>query len=294
MKIVLVLVFLACLSAFSESTKYDSVVYKLKEIEKNHSNFAKVFSIGTNDDNIEILAMRISTNPLISDPTKISHVIVSTHHGNEGKATDFAFAFIERILERFSGWELYSKDFDTEWIIIPVLNISGYNISSRYEHGIDPNRDYPGPCISEPGGKLKSIRVLMAYLNSRIITGTVTVHGYIGSLTYPWGVSTTNTHTLDHNFYTEVTSKAAKFNNYQYGTSTDIIYPADGTYEDYVYWKHGIWSLLVELRSGSQTDIDETVKAVETFFDNINSSPSTKNQMTGYCTREKPKDLQIE
>ena len=40
-----------------------------------------------------------------------------------------------------------------------------------------------------------------------------------------------------------------------WGASTDVVYPCDGAFEDYAYWKHGMWSLLLELDSGSASDL---------------------------------------
>src|SRR3989338_4808287 len=173
-----------------------------------------------------------------------------------------------------------------EWVIIPILNVSGYNANQRHEHGYDPNRDYPNPCLpAGSGGKLKSIRQLMALLESRVFAGSVTVHGYDGSITYPWGLFTNNTHTQDHNLYHQIFSKAAQENGYRVGTAADIVYPANGCYEDFVYWKYGAWSLLLELRDGSTNDIARTVRSMAVFFDQINSSPSQTHSFLGGCTR---------
>jgi hypothetical protein len=48
---------------------------------------------------------------------------------------------------------------------------------------------------------------------------------------------------------------------YQTGNNTAIIYPADGTFEDYAFWKHGIWSLLFELGS-THTPTDDEVRTL--------------------------------
>lgn len=282
------------LKAFaSEPTgRYKTVVDGLLTLEKQYSKTAKVFSIGDNDDGTEIYAMRVSVNPATQDPKKIGQLIVSTHHGNELAAPQFTMYFLASLLKRYNSDELYRGNLaDMEWTIIPVLNISGYNAANRHEKGMDPNRDYPGPCHSAPGGKLKSIRRLMEYSGSRPFTGSLTVHGYVGALTYPWGVSVANTHTLDHNQFSAITQKAASFNGYTVGTSTDIVYPVDGAYEDWSYWKHGMWSLLLELKDGSQTDIQKTSLAIESYFNALDSSPSTKNQLTSSCNRGLKPDL---
>lgn len=278
--------------AVAPTGRYKNVVDKLALLQNQYPGFAQVLSIGTNDDDTDIAALRISLTPAVSDPKKVGHLVVSTHHGNESKAADFTLYFIEELLKRYSSTELFRGSLaDTEWLIIPVLNISGYNAHSRHEHGYDSNRDYPGPCLTAPGGKLKSIRLLMSHLKTRIYTGSLTVHGYVGALTYPWGVNTGDTHSLDHNAFEKITKAAASLNGYRFGTSTDVVYPADGTYEDYAYWKHGLWSLLLELRDGSTNDIRDTSKAIALYFDQLDSSPSVKNQLTGQCSRAGSLDL---
>ena len=276
--------------------RYALAIEKMKELNKQHPDISQLINLGKNDEGVDIIGMRVSTTPRVIDNRKIGQLVVATHHGNEGKSTTLALYFLARLLRRFESGQLYTHNLGAmEWTIIPVLNVSGFNANSRHEHGVDPNRDYPGPCTSSPGGRLASVRSLMNLLKVRTFAGAVTIHGYIGTLTFPWGVSTDNTHTHDHNFYASVVGKAAQLNGYRSGTSTDLIYSATGTFEDYVYWKHGSWSLLVELATGNSGDIEATAKSVEYFFNGIDSSPSTKNQLTGSCTRQHRRpDLGIE
>ncbi len=283
-------------SAASDPTgRYKVIVDKMNELHNAHPNTTEIYSVGENDDGVEVLAMRVSTAPKAMDPKKIGQLVVSTHHGNELAAPEFTMYWLNELVKRYDTSELFRGNLaDTEFTVIPVLNVSGYNGNNRYEHGQDPNRDYPGPCISGEGGKLKSIRIAMNVLASRVFTGSLTVHGYAAALTYPWGVSVGNTHTLDHNEYDRILKSAAELNGYRYGTSTDIVYPCDGAFEDYVYWKHGVWSLLLELKNGDANDIRDTSTAITYFFDQLTSSPSVKNQLTSQCQKSRKPDLHNE
>lgn len=275
--------------------RYKNIVEQMKTLNTKYPQFTSIFSIGDNTEGVEIYAMRVSVTPQSVDTKKIGQLVVSTHHGNESAAPVFTMHFLEELLKRYSSTDLYRGNLaDQEWTVIPVLNISGYNANNRHEYGQDPNRDYPGPCIAAQGGKLKSIRRMMDFMQTRTFAGSLTVHGYAGALTYPWGVSTNNTHTHDHNAFEKITAKAAKLNGYRYGTSTDIVYPCDGAYEDYAYYKFGMWSLLLELESGSANDIRTTSEAIMAYFDQLESSPSVKNQMTGQCNRNRMPDLRNE
>ena len=291
---IFILFFLTALNSFGID-RYRALLDRLEILSSKFKDTSEIFSIGKNDDGVDIKAIRISTTPKQVNQEKIGHLLVGTHHGNELGAAEFTIKFIENLLGRYHSDELFKgKLSETEWTIIPVLNISGYNAANRYEHGVDPNRDYPGPCISEPGGKLKSIQTLMALMNQRVYVGSLTVHGYVGSLTYPWGVATPDTHTLDHNTFEKITSKAAEFNNYQVGTSTDIVYSCDGSYEDFAYWKHGMWSLLLELKNGNPQDIDSTIPAIASYYDQLDSAPSTHHTLTAGCNRNRKPDLHYE
>jgi len=264
--------------------RYKDVVDKMTSLQQQYASISSMFSIGQNDDGVDIYAMRISLTPAKIDPSKVGYLVVGTHHGNELYAATFTVEFLQSVLARYTSSELVHSTLpETEWTFVPVLNVSGYNADDRYEHGQDPNRDYPGPCISAAGGKLKSIRLMMNLLDTRIFTGSLTVHGYLGGLTYPWGVDVSDTHTKDQNLYDSLFSKAAALNGYRYGTSTDVVYPCDGAFEDYVYWKKGIYSMLLELVSGSDQDRADTLKATTLYFDSLEASPSVSNQFTTQC-----------
>ena len=287
--------FVFVVEAGEPTGRYKKVVDELSLLQQKYKTLSQVFSIGQNGEGTEIYALRISTTPSVVDPKKVGHIIVSTHHGDESAAPLFTLYLIDQLLKRYSSNELFRGDLaNTEWTLIPVLNATGYNANQRRENDKDPNRDYQSPCTSHPGGALKSVAQLVKLLTARIYSGSVTVHGYHGSLTYPWGLYTTNTHSLDHNLFQQITAKAAALNGYRYGTASDIVYPANGCYEDYAYWKHGLWSLLLELKNGSTDDIQKTTLAIFSFFDQLDSSPSLKHQFNGSCTRENPVDLRLE
>jgi hypothetical protein len=64
-------------------------------------------------------------------------------------------------------------------------------------------------------------------------------------------------------FFKDFVALATRESGYQTGNATEVIYAANGTYEDYAYWKHGVWSLLFELgnsHSPSQGAIDDMVR----------------------------------
>lgn len=262
------------------AAKYDDIITKMNKLQADHPNEIKIITIGTNNNGNDILAMRISSTPELVDTSKIGLVVVATHHGNEGETSQIALDYSLKALAlaETGNYEIY---------LIPVLNISGFNKNSRYENGFDPNRDYPAPCKEDTPFKLKSTKALADLLDSRPFTASVTLHGFIGIVTYPWGMSTEDIYTADQSYYDILTAKVAGVAGYHYGNSTETIYGANGCYEDFVYSKYGLWSLLFEIADGSDSDVKKNVEAIDVFFKEINMSPSINHTFTGTCSESR-------
>ncbi len=79
--------------AAAPTGRYKTIHDQMKALEAGHPQVAKVFSIGTNDDGVELYALRISTAPQEMDKSKIGQLMVATHHGNEGGSTQLAMEF---------------------------------------------------------------------------------------------------------------------------------------------------------------------------------------------------------
>ncbi len=281
-------------TARAETTAYDKILVEISELQTKNPDLVSSFDIGWNEIGIPIRALRISNNPGHLDPTKIGHLIVATHHGDERHAPMLAMHIARSLVVQYRAPHMLRGRLpDTEWTIVPVLNTSGYNANTRNEFRRDSNREYPGPCNSGPV-TLRSIQAMMQLLQSRTYTATATIHGYLGTMTYPWGFATSETHTLDDTKYASLLRDATRFNRYPYGRSGDVVYPVFGSYEDWVYWKHGVWSILVELDSGDPRDLVDTTDAMLTFFEQVDSSPSVRNGHQGNCRTNYGVDLHLE
>ena len=276
------LFFLSLFISFNSfaSSNYSKISKRIKKsINSNPS--LEGFVLGKNDHGQDILGVKFIGN----SKNRVSHLVVAAHHGNETKSAELAARFVE-YLDRTGGGEF--KDMDL--YIIPVLNIGGFNKEDRHERDSnnrshDPNRDYPDPCISKKNFKLKSTSHLANFVKSKDIIGAITIHGYYGSLTYPWGIYTDNYETLDHKVFHKKAKDAVLENNYIVGTHADISYPAGGAFEDWAYFEHGIWSLLVELEDSPNygDDIKMIVRSLKSFP----RSRSVDHRHTGSCERNK-------
>lgn len=220
----------------AQTSKYDNVIKRLESIQSSVPNQTEIFSIGQNDQGQIIKGLKIGSG-------QNKALVVGTHHGNEYGSTEVAMGFAAYLAKApISDLTVY---------VIPVLNISGYNKGSRYESNlatvVDPNRDYTGPCVKTKSFTLSSTKALANFIDQENIVISATLHTYSPVVVYPWGISTHNLSTPYDAQYIELVKAATIESGYQWGNNTELLYAADGTFEDYAYWKHGIWSLLFEL-----------------------------------------------
>ena len=260
-------------------TNYDKVVSTLQQIAEQNPANAQLISIGVSDQGVPIQALQIGAGD-------VNSLIVGTHHGNEYGSTAVALGLADSLAKNpVKGQTVY---------IIPVLNITGYNKNNRNESGIkgsfDPNRDYTGPCKSGATFNLKSTKALSDFLEAKNIQISATLHTYWPAVVYPWGISTQDLSTPYDAQYIELVKAATQESNYQIGNNTQVLYPADGTFEDYAYWKHGIWSLLFELGFSHNPDstaiknmVDVNTPGIRRFLENSPKQRVTNHAFVGKC-----------
>jgi len=275
------------------AVEYDRVTTKMTQLMAAYPNLTQSMSIGTNDQNAQILGLKIEKKNIYQDSIeKRRFLLVGTHHGNERLSADLALRFAEDLLKRFAGTTSYESEEiagleDAIFYVVPVLNIDGFNANRREDktssgQSIDPNRDYPDVCVDQPSFRLKSTANLARFIDQENIVGAVTVHGYVGTFTYPWGIYTDDTKTLDDAFFKNVTNRAVLFNNYRTGTHTAVIYAAAGAFEDYAYHKFGVWTTLLELARSPKLDRDSL--AMLSYFADLPAERSNQHQHLGNCT----------
>ncbi|OFZ00904.1 MAG: carboxypeptidase [Bdellovibrionales bacterium GWB1_52_6] len=260
--------------------KYEQVRMHMHGLVAQQPERARIVTIGESDSGRAVEGIAIGNGP-------VKNLVVATHHGNEYGSTEVAKAFAASLLEApISGQTVY---------VVPVLNIGGYNQGRRYESSIDgrshdPNRDYPGPCGSEGPFGLKSTAGLARFVEQEGIVGSAALHTYSPAVVYPWGFSTNDLSTPYDDLYKMLVQAATVESKYQTGNSTEVIYAADGTYEDYVFWKHGVWSLLFELgksHSPSPAAVQEMIRVnvpgLRRMFEQTPRERAERHDFTGKC-----------
>ena len=288
--IITLFVFCGAVASFGgeESTRYDAIVKQMQDLAVANPHVAQVVTLGPNDQGIKILGLRIE-RPETFDGEKAKHLLVGTHHGNEEDAAPLSLAFATELVNIFTGGKSLYKDHlaNRIYYVFPVLNIFGYNQNSREEKDAagqwhDPNRDYPDPCIDNRYFKLRSTALIAQFIDTQKIVSAVTIHGYVGTFTYPWGFYTEDPETPDHHFYHALLSYSVEVNNYRIGTHKDVIYPASGTFEDWAYHDHGVWVALLEV--SWNPDYEADVELLMRFFVAVPQTRSSDHAHYGQCS----------
>jgi len=257
------------------SQDYAAIQRIMRDIVSQNAGRVSLISIGTNNQGVTIEGLKIGNGT-------IHNLLVATHHGNEYGSTEVAKGFMRATAAvPIQGQTVF---------VIPVLNIPGYNSRNRYETSIDPNRDYPGPCGTSGPFRLKSTSALAAFIDRENIVASETLHTHGPMVLYPWGLSTHDTKTEYNDLFIQLGQAAARESGYTVGNSTDLLYPADGTFEDYSFWKHGTWSMLFELgttHSPTQAQVDQmvavNVPGMRRMFEVAPTSRADRHGFTGKC-----------
>ena len=296
--LIMFLILLGPMAAWAKDdalTRYDAIVNEMKLLQIRYPHLAEIVTLGENDQGVNILGLRIERPETLEG--KVGHLLVGTHHGNEHHAPLLSLSFAGKMLEIFEeGPSSFRGNLSSGvYYIFPVLNISGYNSNHRYEKDAagrwhDPNRDYPDICVDNVYFKLRSTALIAQFIDVNNIISAVTVHGYLGTFTYPWGFYTKDPQTPDHHLYDSILSYAAKANGYKTGTHKEIIYPASGTFEDWAYQEYGVWVALLEIDYSYDEEAD--VEALLRFFSSVPQKRSLDHAHYGQCSEIAMRDTQ--
>lgn len=271
-------------------TGYANVQKALEQIQSENSANVQLVDIGLSESGHMIQGLKIGNGPTAS-------LVVGTHHGNEYGSTAVALG----AAESFAKNPLR----DHTVYVIPVLNAAGYNTRNRYERtskgNVDLNRDYPGPCRSGTPYKSQTSKLLADFIDSHSIVQSATLHTHAPAVLYPWGLSTRDTKTPYDDLYISLAKAATVESGYDVGNSTEYLYAADGTFEDYAFEHSGIWSLLFEMGTShypSENDmrnmVATNVPGLRRFFENAPKERATNSKFTGKCNKTVPQRYVLE
>jgi carboxypeptidase T len=240
------------------------------------------WSIGQTHEGRDIWCFRVSDNPEV-DENEAEILIDGMHHAREIMASEFPIMFAEYLAQN------YGVDPQITWLvdnrelyIVPIVNPDGvvYNESTNPNgggmwrknrrnnggsYGVDPNRNYPymwgldnngsSPYPSDDtyrgpsAGSEPEVQAMMGLINSHNFRTQDSVHTYSNLTLFPWGY--TSNDSPHHNIFVHMGEEMTKFNGYEAGQPSDILYDVNGGTNDWAYGaqdEHGfIFSFTNEL-----------------------------------------------
>uniref|UniRef100_A0A7E4VWY0 ShKT domain-containing protein n=1 Tax=Panagrellus redivivus TaxID=6233 RepID=A0A7E4VWY0_PANRE len=114
---------------FGEYHSYDEMIQWMNEIERNYPHMAKVFSIGTTNENRPIKGIQIG-NPINAGKSKRAVWIDGGIHAREWAAVHTALYFIEQLIAGYDTDPQVRGYVDTlNFYIVPVANPDGFEYS---------------------------------------------------------------------------------------------------------------------------------------------------------------------
>ena len=225
------------------------------------------WSIGQSHQGRDLWCFRVSANPEV-DEDEPEILIDGLHHAREIMASEFPIMFAEYLASNYGTDEEITWLLDNrELYIVPVVNPDGfvYNESTHPNgggmwrknrrnngdgsYGVDPNRNYPymwgldnngsSPYTGDDtyrgpsAGSEPEIQALMGLINEHNFRTHDSVHSYSNLTLYPWGYTTTDS--PHHSTYVHMGLEMTKFNGYEPGQPSDILYNVNGGANDWVY-----------------------------------------------------------
>uniref|UniRef100_A0A6B2L6S3 Peptidase M14 domain-containing protein n=1 Tax=Arcella intermedia TaxID=1963864 RepID=A0A6B2L6S3_9EUKA len=270
---------------FTSFPTYGQVLTWLNQQVSTYPDIASLIHIGKTANDLDILGLRLGR-----DPTKKIFYVHCTIHAREWITTTTCLWIIDNLLSQDPGRAELLSSF--QWVIVPVLNIDGYNYAHTSDRlwrknrepnpsssciGTDLNRNYAygwgglgtssNPCsdIYRGSGPYSAPEIraehefLMPYFDSSSVAAYVDIHSYGGLFMSPWGYTIKE---LPPDYpamelaMKEITEAIYQVNRrtYEYGPSAIVIYEAAGGSDDDAYGNGGVvYSFTVEAYGSSFT-----------------------------------------
>ena len=266
----------------------EEAVQRLDDIHNEYPNFvSEKISLGTTFQGRDIWAIKISDNVNIEeDEPEILYT--GMHHAREPMSFMNLYYYIYWLLENYQIDDDATNIIDNrELWFIPIVNPDGYEYNRSIApngggmqrknmretcgggaDGIDPNRNYsymwglddqgssPDGCnetyrgtspFSEP-----ETQAVKNFVESKNFKIALNYHSYSDLLIYPFGYSYENPmNPNDLNTFIEYAQDMTQYNNYEWGTGPDILYPVNGEACDWMYGEEGIFAYTPEIGGSS-------------------------------------------
>jgi carboxypeptidase T len=240
----------------------------MQGIATNHSDIAKLYSIGTSYEGRSILCLEISDNPGV-DEGEPGVFYMGLHHAREWPSVEICLFIANNLTSLYGANSTITNLVNNRRIwIVPVTNPDGYyychdlGIDWRKNrdyfpqygtYGVDTNRNYNGSCDGNIWGAWGSIangqvshdsssevycgpgptseledQAVTRMFLNNNICATITFHTYGEEVMWPWGY--TGAQTPDNAYLTSVGQQIAQRITSQSGSGTYTAHQSYGLY----------------------------------------------------------------
>ncbi|MFB3889999.1 MAG: M14 family metallopeptidase [Candidatus Bathyarchaeia archaeon] len=262
---------------------YAEAQSELYQIEQAHGSIAKVYVIGKSLENRDIMAIKISDNPQLMEPSEPAVLYMGCHHAREWISVEMPMNLAHYLVDNYGTDANVTKLVnERETWIVPIVNPDGLvysqtsytmwrknkrdnngnGIFDRYYDGVDVNRNYgykwgyddvgsswyPGDETYRGASafsepETQAIRALALQYNFVL---SVSFHSYGETMIFPWGYA--NLDTPDDALFNAIGAKMAVYNGYVYGNAKDgVIYNTNGDSDDWLYGERGTLAYTFEV-----------------------------------------------
>lgn len=272
----------------SEYTTYDELVAELNNLANTYPAICKVYDLGDSWENRNILAVKISSNPAVADPSKKDILVNGNHHAREIMTVEVPLYLAKKLCENYPSDPDVKRVVDNvETWILPMLNPDGHNyVFTTYNmwrknrrdngngtYGVDLNRNYDyhwgesgashtpssdtycGPyAFSEP-----ETQALRDLLNnpSHQFKYALNYHSYGRHMLFPWAYTSSWVAEPDRSYYVSLAQYLLEtLTGWDYGNDyTCLGYVASGNAVDWLYDGAGhskVWGTTFEIDTSFQ------------------------------------------
>lgn len=205
---------------------YSTYVTMMQQWATNYPNICKLDTVGYSYNNHLLLCLKISDNPIATEPEP-EFFYMSSMHGDEVTGFYFMLRLIDTLLSSYGvNEELTQLVNTTQIFIMPDANPDGtykggdnyvwqpnnsMDYSGRYNgNGEDLNRTYPDPFSTtayqtQYNATEKENKAMIQYMNSHNFVMAACLHGGAEILNFPWDSYTSSQKsTADADWWTAV------------------------------------------------------------------------------------------
>ena len=249
--------------------RFEELVTELDSMRMLFPHLASArISLGQTHEGRDIWMVKISDNPDLEEGEPEA-LYTAIHHAREPQSMMTVVYFMWYLLENYGVDSQVTSLVDTrELYFVPMINPDGYVYNETTDpdggglwrknrrdnqdgsFGVDPNRNYgylwglddigssPNPSsgtyrgpapFSEPENQ-----AIRDFLESRSFGTAANFHSRGEEYLYPW-THATATYTPDDALFNTTSADMAFENGYEYGTAADVLYPVNGSSDDWMY-----------------------------------------------------------